>query len=209
MAVRDANGTVEIVPATPREGTRGRVHHAAGRPDLSSRATPTRCASRPIPYHAGRFCLSRTRIAIYATHTFARLVGTEDRRADDLAIVIAAVLDLQLTGGQGLLLAALHAEDAVRQRRRPQARIAGPRRRRRGRHRSTGVEFVGEQVDVIFEVNKDMRSRDHRPSRRRTLGSVSLLGESAVDITPSTDGHADSRLGLRPAGHAARRRSPT
>ena len=38
-----------------------------------------------------------------------------------------------------------------------------------------------------------------------TLGSVSLLGESAVDITPSHAGHADSRMGLR-AGRRARRR---
>ena len=33
-----------------------------------------------------------------------------------------------------------------------------------------------------------------------TLGSVSLLGESAVDITPSTQRHADSGVGLRAAG---------
>ena len=31
---------------------------------------------------------------------------------------------------------------------------------------------------------------------------MSLLGESAVDITPSTDGHADSGVRLRAAGHA-------
>ena len=33
MAVRDADGKVQIVPATPREGTRDRVHHAARRLD--------------------------------------------------------------------------------------------------------------------------------------------------------------------------------
>ena len=63
----------------------------------------------------------------------------------------------------------------------------------------TDVEFVGEQVDVTFEVNKDV-PRPHHHRSMATLGSVSLLGESAVDITPSASGHADSRVGLRAAG---------
>src|SRR5207247_7514719 len=49
------------------------------------------------------------------------------------------------------------------------------------------VEFVGEQVDVIFEVKRDQRPRITDKSVA-TLGSVSLLGESAVDITPATKG---------------------
>ena len=51
----------------------------------------------------------------------------------------------------------------------------------------TEVDFAGEQVEVIFEVNKDIRDRITTESVA-TLGSVSLLGESAVDITPSTPG---------------------
>jgi len=51
----------------------------------------------------------------------------------------------------------------------------------------TAVEFAGEQVDVVFEVNKDVRPQITTASVAR-LGSVSLLGEGAVDITPATRG---------------------
>jgi phospholipid/cholesterol/gamma-HCH transport system substrate-binding protein len=51
----------------------------------------------------------------------------------------------------------------------------------------TAVEFAGEQVDVIFQVNKDVRPLITTASVAK-LGSVSLLGESAIDITPSTRG---------------------
>src|SRR5262245_43651949 len=46
------------------------------------------------------------------------------------------------------------------------------------------VEVVDERVDVTFEVNKQFQNRITTESRA-TLGSVSLLGEAAVDITPS------------------------
>jgi phospholipid/cholesterol/gamma-HCH transport system substrate-binding protein len=49
------------------------------------------------------------------------------------------------------------------------------------------IEFAGDQVDVIFQVNKENRSRITDRSTA-VLGSVSLLGTSAVDITPSTEG---------------------
>src|SRR3954471_3376370 len=44
------------------------------------------------------------------------------------------------------------------------------------------IEFAGEQVDVTFEVRKTVRERITEKSIA-SLGSVSLLGESAVDIT--------------------------
>jgi phospholipid/cholesterol/gamma-HCH transport system substrate-binding protein len=49
------------------------------------------------------------------------------------------------------------------------------------------IEFAGDQVDVIFEVNKENRARITDRSTA-VLGSVSLLGTSAVDITPSVQG---------------------
>jgi phospholipid/cholesterol/gamma-HCH transport system substrate-binding protein len=49
------------------------------------------------------------------------------------------------------------------------------------------VDLVGDKVDVSFEVNKEMRPRITDRSTA-TLGSVSLLGESAVDITPASNG---------------------
>jgi phospholipid/cholesterol/gamma-HCH transport system substrate-binding protein len=49
----------------------------------------------------------------------------------------------------------------------------------------TGIEFAGEQVDVIFEVRRTMQSRITDRSVA-SLGSVSLLGESAIDITAAS-----------------------
>ena len=51
----------------------------------------------------------------------------------------------------------------------------------------TDVVIAGEQVDVVFDVNQRWRDRITTMSVAK-LGSVSLLGESAVDITPSTSG---------------------
>jgi phospholipid/cholesterol/gamma-HCH transport system substrate-binding protein len=49
------------------------------------------------------------------------------------------------------------------------------------------TQLVGAQVEVEFEVNRAYRDRITTDSMAR-LGSVSLLGESAVDISPSTTG---------------------
>ena len=49
------------------------------------------------------------------------------------------------------------------------------------------VDLVGDRVDVALEVNKNMRGRITDRSTA-TLGSVSMLGESAVDITPASSG---------------------
>ena len=51
----------------------------------------------------------------------------------------------------------------------------------------TGVAFVGDRVEVWMEVLEDNRPRITTTSVA-TLGSVSLLGESAVDITASSGG---------------------
>jgi phospholipid/cholesterol/gamma-HCH transport system substrate-binding protein len=51
----------------------------------------------------------------------------------------------------------------------------------------TGLEFVGERVEVAMEVLDENRPRITTTSVA-TLGAVSLLGEAAVDITASTEG---------------------
>ena len=63
----------------------------------------------------------------------------------------------------------------------------------------TGIEFVGEQVEITFEIREEMQSRVTTMSRA-ALGSVSLLGEGAVDITPSTEGTPIPEWGYVPAG---------
>jgi phospholipid/cholesterol/gamma-HCH transport system substrate-binding protein len=51
----------------------------------------------------------------------------------------------------------------------------------------TNVEFRGDRVEVTMELSKDVQSRVTDRSEA-SLGSVSLLGESAVDITASREG---------------------
>jgi phospholipid/cholesterol/gamma-HCH transport system substrate-binding protein len=63
----------------------------------------------------------------------------------------------------------------------------------------TGIAFVGERVEVTFEIREEMQSRVTTESTA-VLGSVSLLGESAVDITPSTRGTPIPEWGYVKAG---------
>ncbi len=66
----------------------------------------------------------------------------------------------------------------------------------------TNVALAGEQVEVSFEVSQEVRDRI-TTSSVATLGSVSLLGESAVDITASGSGTPIPEWGYVPQGRAA------
>ena len=66
----------------------------------------------------------------------------------------------------------------------------------------TGVEFSGDQIDIAFDVNKEVRTRITNSSVA-VLGSVSLLGEGAVDITPSSRGTEIPEWGYVPSGRVA------
>src|SRR5205807_6462598 len=66
----------------------------------------------------------------------------------------------------------------------------------------TAVEFAGEKVDITMQVNKEQRPRITTGSIAK-LGSVSLLGEGAVDITASTTGTPIPDWGYVPAARAA------
>jgi len=49
------------------------------------------------------------------------------------------------------------------------------------------VDYADDQVEIVFQVNREVQSRISDQSRA-TIGSVSLLGEGAIDITMSTRG---------------------
>ena len=66
----------------------------------------------------------------------------------------------------------------------------------------TGVEFVGDRVEVLMEVLKENRPRITTTSIA-TLGSVSLLGEAAVDITASSGGTTIQEWGYVPSRRAS------
>jgi phospholipid/cholesterol/gamma-HCH transport system substrate-binding protein len=116
------------------------------------------------------------------------------------AIVIAAVLIMSLTGAKGWFwqrytlktrfpnVAGLAAGSPVR--------VAGVQV---GSVKE--IVFAGEQVDVVFDVNKKVQERITDKSIA-FLGSVSLLGSSAVDITPTTSGTPIPEYGYVPQGRA-------
>src|SRR5262245_21999044 len=64
------------------------------------------------------------------------------------------------------------------------------------------VQFIGDRVEVLMEVSKEMSPRI-TTSSVAALGSVSLLGESAVDITASSEGSPVPEWGYVRSGPAA------
>jgi phospholipid/cholesterol/gamma-HCH transport system substrate-binding protein len=115
-----------------------------------------------------------------------------------VAIVIAALTIFLVTGGRGFFW----------QRYSLKARFSSvPGLKPGSPVRLAGVEVgsvtavtpVDEMVDVEFEVHRKWQPRITTASFAR-LGSVSLLGESAVDITPSVQGTPIPPWGYVPQG---------
>lgn len=63
------------------------------------------------------------------------------------------------------------------------------------------VDLSGEQVEVTFDLNKAVRDKVTDKSTA-VMGSVSLLGQSSVDITPAPGGTPIPEFGYVPLGHA-------
>jgi len=114
------------------------------------------------------------------------------------AIVIVAITIFMLTGGKGFFwqryslktrftnVAGLKPGSPVR--------VAG-----KEVGSVTAIDFAGEQIDVSFQLNKEIRDKITTESVA-TLGSVSLLGEGAVDVTPSSAGAPVPEWGYVKAG---------
>jgi phospholipid/cholesterol/gamma-HCH transport system substrate-binding protein len=66
----------------------------------------------------------------------------------------------------------------------------------------TATEFIGDRVEVTMELGKEHQTRVTDASVA-SLGSVSLLGEAAVDITASSEGTPIPEWGYVPTGRAA------
>jgi phospholipid/cholesterol/gamma-HCH transport system substrate-binding protein len=61
------------------------------------------------------------------------------------------------------------------------------------------IQFAGDQVEVGFEVSREMRPRITTESVA-ALGSLSLLGQATVDISPSTRGEPLADWAYVPSG---------
>src|SRR5262245_51805807 len=116
-----------------------------------------------------------------------------------VAIVIAAVLIFSLTGSKGFswqrYTLKTRFDNVAGLAKGSPVRVAGVEV-----GTVTGIDFAGEQVDVTFEVKDTVRPRITERSVA-SLGSVSLLGESAIDITPAS-GAPIPDFGYVPSGRA-------
>ena len=63
------------------------------------------------------------------------------------------------------------------------------------------VHFIGDRVEIVMQVNKNQQPRITNTSVA-ALGSISLLGEAAVDITPSSKGTPIPEWGYVPPAAA-------
>lgn len=64
------------------------------------------------------------------------------------------------------------------------------------------LTFVGTEVEMDLQLTKEQQQRV-RTTSRATIGSVSLLGEGAVDITAATTGEPIPAYGYVPTGSTA------
>ena len=102
------------------------------------------------------------------------------------ALVIVAITIFMLTGGKGFFWQRYSLKtrfsNVVGLKPGSPVRVAG---------KEVGsvkdLDFAGEQIEVTFQLNKEIRSKVTTESTA-TLGSVSLLGEGAIDVTPSSVG---------------------
>jgi phospholipid/cholesterol/gamma-HCH transport system substrate-binding protein len=60
------------------------------------------------------------------------------------------------------------------------------------------IQFAGSEVEMALELSEDMQDKV-RTTSRATIGSVSLLGEGAVDITATTTGQPIPEGGYVPS----------
>jgi phospholipid/cholesterol/gamma-HCH transport system substrate-binding protein len=103
------------------------------------------------------------------------------------AMVIAAVLIFMLGGQGGFFWQRYHLRTrfpnvyGVKQG--SPVRVAGVEQ-----GSVTGMRFVGAEVELDLQLSRTMQERV-RAASRATIGSVSLLGEGAIDITATTDGN--------------------
>ncbi len=118
-----------------------------------------------------------------------------------LAIVIAAVVIFLLSGEGGFFweryTLKAQFDDVAGLKAGAPVRVAGVEVGSVG-----DVQFAGNRVDVIMEVGRDHQARITDRSVA-SLGSVSLLGEGAVDITASSEGSPIPEWGYVKTGPAA------
>src|SRR5262245_49000396 len=118
-----------------------------------------------------------------------------------IALIITAVTIFTLTGSRGFFWQRYHLktrfDNVAGLNKGAPVRVAGVEV-----GQVTDLEFVGERVDVVFELNKEQQSRITSASVAK-VASIPLLGQGSVDITAATKGAALPDWGYVPAGRTA------
>ncbi len=113
------------------------------------------------------------------------------------ALIITTVTIFSLTGSRGFVWQRYHLkarfDNVAGLNKGAPVRVAGVEV-----GQVTDLAFAGRQVDVWFEVNREHQARITTASVAR-VGSVSLLGQGSVDITPATQGMPIPDWGYVPA----------
>ena len=190
------------------EGGRGRVHHAEGRRDRIRRQRLR--AARDVREGPVHPCVSELSVARvkptaepYASNTIARLVGTQNRHRRCDGDRPRRCLHLRRRRPGRILLAAVPPEDPLRRRPGSEDRRRDSRRRGRGGQGRRDRASSGSEVEVKLAVKKEMQPRITTESRA-SIGSLSLLGEPVIDISPASSGtplkDGDTLPSVRPKG---------
>ena len=152
-----------------------------------------RSVSTSCPALAGLLLKER----LNASHPLAEMVGTENRHHVCRGHSYCRGVDSHAGRRGRIFLAAVQPQSEVLERRGVQkgspVRVAGV---------TVGavqdLQFVGSDVEMALELREDMQDKV-RTTSRATIGSVSLLGEGAVDITASTTGQPIPEGGYVPS----------
>ncbi len=118
-----------------------------------------------------------------------------------VALVLASVLIFLLSGEGGFFWQRYSLKTVFDNIAGPQGRRAGARRRRRGRLGQRRRTSSATRSKSSMEIAEEHQAADH-DRVAGDAGSVSLLGEGAVDITPSSRGTPIPEWGYVPTGAA-------
>ena len=204
-AVRE-DGEVRLVQADAGQGRRNRVHHAARRRHRLRGRRPRAAGDRAIRISRASCRSASPSRVFHAPHPLLAWSQLKLGIVVVAALAIAVFFAFMVGGEGGLPWQRYHLKTRFPN---VQGLKAGAVVRLAGVEvgQVSDVQFVGAQVEVTLELSEDVQDKITEQSRAM-IGSISLLGETAIDINAVGIGRPLAGLGLHPVGADARARSP-